>query len=149
MVWRPLFLLSACAAKVAKFTPMDAKELTSLSYTIIGVAMRIHSQLGSGMMESVYETVLASELRKLGHHVQQQLAVPIQYAGFNFKKGFGLDLLVDEKIVVEIKSVSAVAPEHVKQVATYLGLMNLKLGLILNLGAPSMRYGIKRVINER
>lgn len=127
---------------------MDAKELTSLSYTIIGVAIRIHSQLGSGMLESVYETVMTGELRSAGHIVQQQLVVPVVYGNYNFDKAFRLDLLIDEKIIVEVKSVSAIAPEHVKQVATYLKLMNLKLGLILNFGTPAMRHGIKRVINE-
>ena len=99
------------------------------------------------MSEAVYETALAADLIKAGHSVRRQVPVPLDYQGQRVGSAFKIDLLVDEQIVVETKVVKAIGLHHIKQVVTYLKLTNLPLGLILNFGAPSMRYGIKRIIN--
>lgn len=100
------------------------------------------------MSESAYETMLAAELINSGHDVRRQVAVPLMYQNQRVGSAFKIDLLVDELIVVEIKVVKAIGLHHIRQVVTYLKAANLPLGLILNFGAPSMRYGIKRIINS-
>ncbi len=122
-------------------------DLDKLSYAIIGVAMKVHNELGSGMTEAAYEAALCHALAGAGHNVRAQVPVELNYEGARVAKAFRIDLVVDDRVIVEIKVVKAIGLHHIKQVAAYLKLTQLKLGLILNFGAPSLRYGIKRIVN--
>ncbi len=114
---------------------------------IVDAAFKIHTALGPGLLESVYEVVLAYELKKRGLHVARQVPVPIAYEGIKFDEGFRADLVVEDKVVVELKSTEAVVPVHKKQVLTHLRLMNLKLGLLINFGEELIKNGISRIVN--
>ena len=114
---------------------------------IVDASVAIHRGTGPGLLESVYETVLAMELRRRGLHVRRQVPVRISYEGITFKKGFRADLVVEDLVIVELKSVERVLPAHLKQVQTYLKLSGCKLGYLLNFGAPLMRLGIVRCVN--
>jgi GxxExxY protein len=114
---------------------------------IVDAAVAIHRGTGPGLLESVYEAVLAMELRRRGLHVRRQVPVRISYEGITFKKGFRADLVVEDLVIVELKSVERVLPAHLKQVQTYLKLSGCKLGYLLNFGAPLMKSGIVRCVN--
>jgi GxxExxY protein len=103
--------------------------------------------LGPGLLESVYEAILAHELRKRGLRVQRQLPVPIIWEDVQFEEGYRLDLMVEDKVLIEIKSVEAVAPVHKKQLLTYLRLMDKRLGILINFNEELIRDGISRVVN--
>jgi GxxExxY protein len=124
------------------------RGLNEISSEIIGAAMEVHSQLGPGLLESAYERAMAYELQLRGLDVKTQVDVPLTYKGQDVGTGFRLDLLVEHEIIVEIKSVDAIAPIHLAQLLTYLKLRNCNLGLILNFNSKSMREGIKRVANN-
>jgi len=119
-----------------------------LSYSIRGAAFKVHTALGPGLFESVYETALTFELRKEGFEVLNQLGVPVVYEGIKMDQGFRLDLLVNSKVIVEIKSVETLAPVHHKQLLTYLKLSDKKLGLLINFNVSSLRDGITRIVNN-
>lgn len=114
---------------------------------VIEAAIEIHRELGPGLLESVYELVLASELTRRGLKVARQVAVPITYKGINFDEGFRADLIVEDKVILELKSVEHVSPAHKKQVQTYLKLTGCKLGYLLNFGEAVLRTGITRCVN--
>lgn len=114
---------------------------------VVDAAVRIHRDLGPGLLESVYETVLAKELEHRGMRVQRQVPVPIEYNGLRFEEGFRADVIVDDKVILELKSVQQVERVHAKQVFTYIKLKGLKLGFVLNFGANLMKEGIERVVN--
>jgi GxxExxY protein len=114
---------------------------------LINAAIEVHRQLGPGLLESVYETVLAYELTARGLRVERQLPIPIVYKGLRFDEGFRADLVVNELVIVELKSVETLGPAHRKQLQTYLRLTGLKLGYLLNFGAPLMKDGIVRAVN--
>ncbi|CAN5801563.1 GxxExxY protein [soil metagenome] len=118
-----------------------------LSKVIIDAAYRIHTTLGPGLLEKVYEVILAHELSKLGVTVTQQEPVPIRYDGLEFEVGFRCDLVVQNIVIVELKSVETLAPVHSKQLLTQLRLSNRKLGLLINFGEAHLKNGIKRVSN--
>jgi GxxExxY protein len=107
----------------------------------------VHTKLGPGLLESVYEVVLAHEIRKTGLHVERQRPMPISYDGIRFEEGYRADLLVESKVIVELKSVTALSAIHGKQVLTQLRLSELKLGLLINFGETHLKNGIKRIIN--
>lgn len=115
---------------------------------IVDAALKIHRSLGPGLLESVYEATLAHELRARGLRVSQQLGVPVNYEGVRLGLGFRADLVVDNKVVVEIKSVELIAPVHRKQLHTYLRLMGLHLGLLINFNVELIKDGIQRVVNR-
>ena len=115
--------------------------------TIVDACFRIHTSLGPGLLESVYETVLAHELRQRGLHVQRQTPVPVSWCGMQFDEGFRADLIVEDLVIVELKSVEQVAPVHAKQLLTYLRLTGKRLGLLANFGEARMKDGLKRVVN--
>ena len=121
----------------------------TISKIVLDAAFVVHSKLGPGLLESVYEVVLAHELRKAGIVVERQKAMPIVYDGIRFEEAFRSDLVVGEKIIVEIKSVAALTPVHAKQLLTQLRLSGLKLGLLINFGEAHLKNGIKRIINGR
>lgn len=114
---------------------------------IVDAAFKIHSKLGPGLLESVYEVILAQELQKRGLRVARQVSIPIVYEGTRFDEGFRADLIVEDKVIVELKSVETIAPVHKKQVLTHLRLMNLKLGLLINFGEELIKNGISRIAN--
>jgi GxxExxY protein len=99
---------------------------------IVDAAFAIHSKLGPGLLESVYESILAYELRKRGLRVERQLPVPVVWDGVQFDEGYRLDLLIEGKVLIEVKSVESVAPVHKKQVLTYLRLLDKRLGILIN-----------------
>lgn len=118
-----------------------------VSGEVVDAAFQIHSKLGPGLLESVYEVLLAHALQKRGLRVQRQKPVPIIYDGIKFEEGFRADLIVDDLIIVELKSVEALSRAHGKQLLTYLKLMNLRLGLLINFGSYRLKDGIHRVVN--
>ena len=115
---------------------------------VIGLAIDIHSALGPGLLESVYERILAHELEKRGCLVSRQSPIPITYNGITFEEGFRADLIVNNRMIVELKSIEKLLPVHKKQVLTYLRLTGLKLGLLVNFGEELMKSGIHRIINN-
>ena len=118
-----------------------------ISKIIVDAAFKIHTTLGPSLLESVYEAVLAYELKQRGLYVVRQPAVPVIYHEVHLEEGFRADLIVEDKVIVELKSVEAIAPVHKKQVLTYLRLTNLKLGLLINFGEALIKDGITRVVN--
>ena len=114
---------------------------------IVQAAVRLHRELGPGLLESVYEVLLAHRLRQEGLQVRRQVPIPIEFDGLRFEEGFRADPIVEGKVIVELKSVENVHPAHKKQVLTYLKLTGLRLGYLLNFGAPVMKQGIFRIIN--
>ena len=114
---------------------------------IVDVAIAVHRELGPGLLESVYEVVFAYELERRGFSVKRQVPIPIHYKGMIFDVAFRADIVVEEKIVIEMKSVEQVSQAHKKQVQTYLRLTDCKLGFLLNFGEALMKRGITRVVN--
>lgn len=114
---------------------------------IVDAAVAVHMELGPGLLESVYEVILAYELKKRGLSVNRQVSIPIEYHGIKFDEGFRADILVENKVIIELKSVESVNRAHKKQVLTYLCLTGHKLGYLLNFGEVLMKDGISRIIN--
>ena len=125
---------------------MLCKESTS--YKIIGCAMEVHSILGPGLLEGVYERALIHELRLKGLAVESQLEVQVNYKGVNIGEGLRLDLLVNDEIIVELKSVEELKPIHYKQLLSYLKLKNKRVGLLINFNTDDLTKGIKRIVND-
>jgi GxxExxY protein len=115
---------------------------------IIKTAIELHKILGPGLLESPYENALAYELKESGLNVKQQVPMPFVYKDIKLDVGYRLDLVVDEKVVVEIKSIDALAPVHYAQLLTYLKLSGLKLGLLVNFNSKLLKDGIHRVVNN-
>lgn len=120
--------------------------LNSLSYEIIGAAYQVHSELGPGLLESTYEVCLEYELIKRGFKVKRQKALPVIYDDKKLDAGYRIDLLVEDSIIVELKSVAAIEPIHKAQIMTYLKLSDLSLGLLLNFNVTDMKKGINRFL---
>jgi GxxExxY protein len=119
-----------------------------ISKQVVDAAFKIHTQLGPGLLESVYEAVLAYELRKRGLRVVRQKPIPVVYEEVRLEEGFRADLVVEDKVIIELKSVEAIARVHKKQVLTYLRLANLRLGLLINFGEELIKDGISRVVER-
>jgi GxxExxY protein len=119
-----------------------------ISGIIVDACYRIHSTLGPGLFESVYEKILDFELKESGLEVISQKAIPVVWKGLHFEHGFRADIIVDNKVIVEIKSIEAIAPVHQKQLLTYLRLTNLKLGLLINFNEGLIKNGIQRIVNN-
>ena len=115
---------------------------------VVDAAVKIHMALGPGLLESVYEVILAHELSKRGLHVERQVPIAIEYDGIRFDEGFRADIIVGKKVVLELKSVEKVSAVHKKQIQTYLRLTDCKLGYLLNFGAALMKQGITRAVNN-
>jgi len=124
------------------------KELDDITGAIVDAAMKIHIELGPGLLESVYEVVLARALDRRGFHVERQKVIRFEYDGMVFEEGFRTDFIVDARVVVELKSVEKLAPVHSKQRLTYLRLMNLPVGLLINFGAATLKEGLHRIVNN-
>ena len=114
---------------------------------VVDAAIAVHRGLGPGLLESVYEIVLAHELQQRGLRVDRQVPIPIVYRGIKFEEGFRADIMVEYKVVLELKSVEMVIPAHKKQIQTYLRLTGCKLGFLLNFGEAVMKTGITRAVN--
>jgi GxxExxY protein len=114
---------------------------------IVDVAFKTHTTMGPGLLESVYETIMAYELHKRGFRARSQQAIPVVYEDVRMDLGFRADLIVEGKVVVEIKSVEAIAPVHKKQLLTYLRLTDKRLGLLINFNVELIKNGISRVVN--
>ena len=125
--------------------PPDVEELSAI---IVDTAFHIHKDLGPGLLESVYEVVMAKALSKRGLNVERQKAVSFVFDEIQFDEGLRVDLLVNGSFVVELKSVEFLAAVHQKQLLTYLRLLNLPLGLLINFGAPTFKDGVKRIVNQ-
>lgn len=119
-----------------------------LSYKIIGAALDLHKTLGPGLLESVYETALAHDLADLGLDVKKQISLPFLYKDIKMDAGFRIDLLINDKVIIEIKSVDILAPVHFAQTLTYLKLSNLKLALLINFNVKTLKEGIHRIVNN-
>lgn len=124
---------------------MDIEVLAS---NVIDCAFHLHRQVGPGLLESVYETVLAKRLSDVGIQVERQKPIPIQIDGIAFGDAFRADLLIEGKLLIEIKSTEKISPLHVKQVITYLRMTNQPLGLLINFGGETFKDNIKRVMNN-
>jgi GxxExxY protein len=114
---------------------------------IVDAAFHIHKTLGPGLLESVYEIVLSYELKRRELHVKRQVPIPIRYGEIQFDEGFRADLLVEDKVIVELKSVEQTAPVYKKQLLTHLRLADKRLGLLINFGAAVIKDGITRMVN--
>jgi GxxExxY protein len=125
-------------------------ELNLLSARIIEAAINVHSELGPGLLESVYNSCMLIELKDMGMDVKAEVPIPVIYRGQKVsEEGFRVDLLVEDKIVVELKSVENVQPVHKKQLLTYLRLAKKPLGLLINFNEPLLKDGITRIINQK
>jgi GxxExxY protein len=122
------------------------QSVDEITGDIVDTALKIHKALGPGLLESVYEVVLTRSLERCGYHMERQKVVQFEYDGILFKEGLRVDLLVDGRIVVELKSVEHLAPVHGKQLLTYLRLMHLPVGLLINFGAATLKEGLRRVV---
>ena len=118
-----------------------------ISQKIIGAAIEVHKQLGPGLLESTYETCLTYELKQMGLDVKQQQALPVVYKEVKLDAGYRIDLLIENKVIIEIKSVEALADIHTAQLLTYLKLKDLKLGLLINFNSVRVVDGLKRILN--
>jgi len=119
-----------------------------LSKILVDLAFRIHSKLGPGLFESVYEEILCFEIQKSGLEVERQRGVPVFWENIRMDLGFRADLIVEQKIIIEIKSIEIIAPVHYKQLLTYLRITGLKLGLLINFNEALIKNGITRVVNN-
>lgn len=126
---------------------MATSPENDISRVIVDAAYKIHTTLGPGLLESVYEAVLAYELDRRGLQVERQVPISVTYDNLLFEVGFRADLLVGGLVIVELKSVERVQPVHSKQVLTYTRLANKRLGLLINFGAPLIKEGITRLVN--
>jgi GxxExxY protein len=122
-------------------------ELNDLTEKIIGCAIKVHRVLGPGLLESAYEVCLVHELRKAGLKAERQVALPVVYEGLKLDADYFIDILVEDTVVLELKSVEHVLPIHEAQLLTYLKLANKKLGLLINFNVTLLKNGIKRRIN--
>ena len=122
----------------------DVDEVTGV---IIDAALQMHRDLGPGLLESVYEAILARALERRGLRVEQQKVIRFEYHGMVFEEGFRVDLVVDDRVIVEVKSVEQLGRHHWKQLLTYLRLTNTPVGLLINFGAPTLREGLRRIVN--
>ncbi len=118
-----------------------------ISKIVLNLCIKIHKELGPGLFESVYESVLAYELEKAGLKYRTQIEIPVQYDGKMFEKGFRADVIVSDKVLIELKSVENLADIHKKQLLTYLKLTGLKLGLLINFNEKLMKHGFIRIVN--
>jgi GxxExxY protein len=124
------------------------RDLETLARVAVDCGIKLHEALGPGLLESVYEACLYQSLVERGLTVRRQLPVPVRFNGLVLQEGFRADLLVEDQLLLELKSTEAHAPVHAKQVLTYLRLLELKLGLLMNFGAVRFKDGVRRIAND-
>jgi len=122
------------------------EKLNKISYDIIGCAYKVHSKLGPGLLESTYKVCLTYELDKMNYNVEMEKALPVIYDEIKLEAGYRIDLLVNKKVIVELKSVEALNDVHTAQILTYLKLADIKLGLLINFNVKDLKQGIKRYV---
>jgi GxxExxY protein len=124
---------------------MDIEQLCTI---VVDCGFKLHKDIGPGLLESAYEAILAAKLRALGLKVDRQMPIDLTYDGIAIPNAFRIDLLVDDRVLIELKSSETTAPVHAKQVITYLRLMGLTHGFVMNFGTPTFRDGIRRLMND-
>ena len=124
------------------------RDIDLISGDVLDVALRLHKELGPGLLESVYEGILAARLQAMGYNVVRQYPVAIDFEGIRFDAAFRVDLLVDARLVVEVKSIERLAPVHAKQLLTYLRLLKQPVGLLINFGGATLKEGVRRLVNN-
>lgn len=123
-------------------------DIDRISGDVLDAAIQLHRELGPGLLESVYETVLAGQLERMGYRVARQQAVDIEFDGLRFEAAFRIDILVDDRLLIEIKSVQQLHASHAKQVLTYLRLTKQPVGLLINFGGATLKEGFRRLVND-
>lgn len=124
-------------------------EINQITGVVVDAAYKLHSSLGPGLIESAYRLALSADLTRRGLQVEQEKQVSFEYEGLTIANGFRVDLLVEGLVVVELKSLERLAPVHRRQILTYLRLLDLPIGLLINFGAASMNDGLHRIVNDR
>jgi iron complex transport system substrate-binding protein len=124
------------------------RDINDVSADVLDVALRLHRALGPGLLESAYEALLAAMLERMGYSVLRQEPISIEFEGLRLEGVFRADLIVDGRLIVEIKSVERLAPVHSKQLLTYLRIMQQPVGLLINFGGETLKEGVKRVVNH-
>ena len=124
------------------------RDIDQISGDVLDLALRIHRDLGPGLLESVYETVLAGKLSAIGYKVARQRPVAIEFEGMRFDAAFRIDLLIDERLIVEVKSLERLTIIHAKQLLTYLRLTHQPVGLLINFGGATLKEGVRRIVND-
>ena len=124
---------------------MTENELSKIS---VDIAFKIHTKLGPGLLESVYEEIMYYELQRAGLYVERQKGIPVVWDGFMMELGFRADLIVANKLIIELKSVELISPVHPKQLLTYLKITGMKLGLLINFNESLIKNGITRIVNN-
>ena len=122
-------------------------ELEAIAKAVVDCSMKIHMALGPGLLESVYAVILKKKMEERGYRVEREKPVPVSYEGARFEMGFRADLVVNERLIIELKSVERLAPVHAKQLLTYLKLTETRLGRLINFGEALLKDGIKRIAN--
>jgi GxxExxY protein len=123
------------------------RELNELTERIIGAAIEVHRHLGPGLLESVYEECFCYELSCAGLEFQRQVQLPVNYKGLKLDCGYRIDLLIEDAIIIEIKSNEGIAPVHCAQLLTYLKIAHKEVGLLINFNVPALKQGLKRIVN--
>jgi GxxExxY protein len=123
-------------------------DIDRISGDVLDAAIRLHKELGPGLLESVYETLLAASLARSGYRVERQRPVDIEFDGLRFEAAFRIDLMIEGRLLVEVKSVDRLHPAHAKQLLTYLRLTRLPVGLLINFGGATLKEGFKRLVND-
>ena len=124
------------------------RDIDQISGDVLNAAIQLHRELGPGLLESVYETVLAAQLCRMGYPVARQHPVDIEFDGLRFEAAFRIDILVDERLLIEIKSVDQLHASHAKQLLTYLRLTKQPVGLLINFGGATLKEGFRRLVND-
>lgn len=134
------------ATRTRRYKSLNMTE-NEIAAKVMDASFQIHREIGPGLLESVYEVILARLLADAGLHVERQVPVSISFKGLNFDEGFRADLVVEGKLIIELKSVERLQPVHSKQLLTYLRLTGYRLGLLINFGDNLMKDGFKRIVN--
>lgn len=124
------------------------KDIDEITGDVLDVALRLHRELGPGLLESVYETLLAGRLEAMGYRVDRQKLIAAEFEGILFEGAFRADILIGDRLLVEIKSVDRLMPVHGKQLLTYLRLIRQPVGLLINFGGETLKEGVKRIVND-
>ena len=124
------------------------RDIDQISGDVLNAAIRLHRELGPGLLESVYEMVLAGQLAKMGYSVARQVPVDIDFDGLRFEAAFRIDIVVDQRLLIEVKSVDQLHASHAKQLLTYLRLSKQPLGLLINFGGATLKEGFRRLVND-
>ena len=124
------------------------RDIDEITGDVLDVALRLHRDLGSGLLESVYETVMAGKLVAMGYEVARQRPINMKFEGLFFEAAFRIDLLVDERLIIEIKSVERLSAAHGKQLLTYLRLTRQPVALLINFGGATLKEGVRRIVND-